>query len=73
MSDSYECNSHTSGMRLQSYYDRKMYFLNYIPFTFDEIPSVAMDDPEVVMEANKVTLLHANNYRSALILQRNLQ
>lgn len=31
----------------------KMYFMNYIPFTFDEIPSVAREDPEVIMEANK--------------------
>ena len=52
----------------------KMYFLNYIPFTFDEIPSVAMDDPEVVMEANKNNVVTCEQlYRSALILQRNLQ
>ena len=31
----------------------KMYFINYIPFTFDELPSICYDDPDVLMEANK--------------------
>ena len=40
----------------------KMYFLNYVPFTFDEVPSVAMDDPEVVMEANKNKIITSFPY-----------
>ena len=51
----------------------KMYFLNYIPFTFDEIPSVAMDDPEVVMEANKNNVVTCEQlYRSASYLTEEL-
>tara|TARA_B100001250_G_scaffold414381_1_gene452384 strand:+ start:643 stop:924 length:282 start_codon:yes stop_codon:yes gene_type:complete len=30
----------------------KMYFINYVPFTFDEIDSVAAEDPEVIIQAN---------------------
>lgn len=30
----------------------KMYFINEIPFTFDELPEIAMDDPEIVTIAN---------------------
>ncbi len=30
----------------------KMYFINYIPFTFDEVESVASEDPEIIKEAN---------------------
>jgi hypothetical protein len=29
-----------------------MYFINEIPFTFDELPEIAMDDPEIVTIAN---------------------
>ena len=30
----------------------KMYFINYVPFTFDEIDTVACEDPEVIVQAN---------------------
>ena len=25
-----------------------MYFINQVPFTFDELPAIAKDDPEIV-------------------------
>ena len=31
----------------------KMYFINYVPFTFDELPAICYDDPAILMEANK--------------------
>lgn len=31
----------------------KMYFMNHIPFTFDEIPSIVTEDPEVITIANR--------------------
>ena len=30
----------------------KMYFINYVPFTFDEIDNVACADPEIIIQAN---------------------
>ena len=29
-----------------------MYFINYVPFTFDEIDNVACEDPEMIIQAN---------------------
>lgn len=30
----------------------KMYFIQDIPFTFDELPSICEDDPEIILEAS---------------------
>ena len=30
----------------------KMYFINYVPFTFDEIDNVACEDTEIIIQAN---------------------
>jgi hypothetical protein len=30
----------------------KMYFIENIPFTFDELPQIAEDDPEIILEAS---------------------
>jgi catalase len=30
----------------------KMYFIQSIPFTFDELPKIAEDDPEIILEAS---------------------
>jgi hypothetical protein len=30
----------------------KMYFIQDIPFTFDELPAIAEDDPEIILEAS---------------------
>jgi hypothetical protein len=30
----------------------KTYYINSIPFTFDELPSIIQDDPEIVEKAN---------------------
>jgi len=34
----------------------KMYFINYIPFTFDEISEIASNDPEIILEATRATV-----------------
>lgn len=31
----------------------KMYFINGVPFTFDELPLIAVNDPEIVSIADK--------------------
>jgi hypothetical protein len=31
----------------------KMYFIQEIPYTFDELPTIAQDDPEIIKEAAK--------------------
>jgi hypothetical protein len=31
----------------------KTYYINNIPFTFDEIPDIAQDDPEIIQKANE--------------------
>lgn len=31
----------------------KMYFIQEFPYTFDELPQIGQDDPEVVKEANR--------------------
>lgn len=28
-----------------------MYFINWVPYTFDEIPKIAQEDPDIVLEA----------------------
>jgi hypothetical protein len=30
----------------------KTYYINNIPFTFDELPSIAQEDPEIIEKAN---------------------
>jgi hypothetical protein len=31
----------------------KMYFIQEMPYTFDELPQIAQDDPEIIMEAEE--------------------
>lgn len=31
----------------------KMYFIQEIPFTFDELPQIIQDDPEIILEASE--------------------
>ena len=31
----------------------KMYFIQEMPYTFDEIPQVIQDDPEIILEASE--------------------
>jgi hypothetical protein len=31
----------------------RVYYINNIPFTFDEIPDIAQDDPEIIQRANE--------------------
>lgn len=31
----------------------RMYFINHIPFTFDELPEIASSDPEILDKADK--------------------
>lgn len=33
----------------------KMYFIEEIPYTFDELPQIAQDDPQLITEADKNT------------------
>ena len=48
----------------------KMYFINGMPFTFDELPSLMQDHPEVIAEADShepiepEELWRASNYLS---------
>jgi hypothetical protein len=35
----------------------KTYYINNIPFTFDEMPSVAQDDPEIISMAEQQLLM----------------
>jgi len=30
----------------------KMYFINEVPFTFDELPSISLEDPELIKLAD---------------------
>lgn len=31
----------------------KMYFINHIPFTFDDLPEMAIQDPEIIQMADQ--------------------
>ena len=31
----------------------KMYFIQEMPFTFDELPQIIQDDPEIILEASE--------------------
>jgi hypothetical protein len=31
----------------------KMYFIQEMPFTFDELPKIIQDDPEIILEASE--------------------
>lgn len=31
----------------------KTYYINHIPFTFDELPEIAQEDPEIIRMANE--------------------
>jgi hypothetical protein len=31
----------------------KMYFVNHIPFTFDDLEDIVQDDPEIIKKANE--------------------
>ena len=47
----------------------KMYFINYVAFTFDDIPSVAQEDPDIIAEANgNVVYTDEQLFRSAAYL-----
>ena len=35
----------------------KTYYINNIPFTFDELPEIAQDDPEIIDYANNHLLM----------------
>ena len=35
----------------------KTYYINDIPFTFDELPDIAQDDPEIIQYANQQLLM----------------
>jgi hypothetical protein len=35
----------------------KTYYLNNIPFTFDDIPEIAQNDPEIIENANQQLLM----------------
>jgi hypothetical protein len=38
----------------------KTFHINYMPFTFDEIPSIAQDDPEIIEEATRNPIMTPN-------------
>ena len=35
----------------------KTYYINGIPFTFDELPSIAQEDPEIIKRANEQLIM----------------
>jgi hypothetical protein len=35
----------------------KTYYINYIPFTFDELPEIAQNDPEIISKAEQQLLM----------------
>ena len=35
----------------------KTFYINHVPFTFDEIPKIIQDNPEVIKQANENRLL----------------
>jgi hypothetical protein len=35
----------------------KTFYINHIPFTFDEIPKLIQDDPEIIKQANENRLM----------------
>jgi hypothetical protein len=44
----------------------KMYFINEVPFTFDELPEIATDDPEIISMANHNLIYDAERlYKSS--------
>jgi len=47
----------------------KMYFINQVPFTFDELPDGHLEDKELVELANKETAFEPEDlYRSSFYL-----
>lgn len=47
----------------------KMYFINGVPFTFDELPLIAVNDPEIVSIADKnVSFQPEDLYRTSFYL-----
>jgi hypothetical protein len=38
----------------------KTYCINHIPFTFDEIPTIAQEDPEIIQLANNQLMMTPN-------------
>jgi hypothetical protein len=35
----------------------KTYSINYVPFTFDELPEIAQNDPEIISQADQQKLM----------------
>ena len=35
----------------------KTFYINHIPFTFDELPEISQNDPEIIEEANNQILM----------------
>jgi hypothetical protein len=47
----------------------KMYFINGVPFTFDELPLISVNDPEIVSIADKnVSFQPEDLYRTSFYL-----
>lgn len=47
----------------------KTFYINHIPFTFDEIPKIIQDDPEIINEANQnIIYTPADFYRFSFYL-----
>ena len=47
----------------------KMYFINEVPFTFDELPSLALEDQELIEQADKNRRFEPEDlYRSSFYL-----
>jgi hypothetical protein len=46
----------------------KTYHINSIPFTFDELPSIAQDDPEIIKMSRRATYIITRNILSKIIL-----
>ena len=40
----------------------KTYYINNIPFTFDELNSIAQEDPEIITKANQQLLMTPNEF-----------
>jgi hypothetical protein len=38
----------------------KTYYINHTPFTFDEIPTIAQEDPEIIQLANNQLMMTPN-------------
>ena len=37
----------------------KTYYVNNVPFTFDELPEIVQDDPEIIAKANNQLIMTA--------------